>query len=499
MTKFCKDKQILRINAIKEKLLMFKNWQQSADWNQAVELLTWIQQNAIIIGTVLEADVCDYHSVIKELEQLCELAYQMSISLDSREEIYALEKEAEKIVRDLQKQLRGVIPKKEVLFLPYQPSMWDSLESVWLEADRDPAADCYVVPLPFYDVLADGSLGTLHDKSGDYPEDVSVTSYQDYSVEERHPHVIFFHNPYDGCNKVTRVPEQFFSSRLKKCTERLVYIPYFVSEGNGPSDHQCYMPGVLFADQVIVQPGSVYEKYCRVYTRTLKENGWEGALKIAEEKFLPLGSPKFDKLLHTDCETGKLPERWRKVILKADGSRKKIILYNLTMNVLLVNDEQELIKVGKVFEVFKAMREEAVLLWRPHPLLLSTINSVRPQLRDAYLKLVQQFKEEGYGIFDETPDPNLAMALSDAYYGDWSSLLVTYRVTGKPVRVQDVWGEEEKEFLQEILEADNARTEDDSAPDDGQDGREQTGSRVYHAVMGGLLDGKDSGNRNSGF
>ncbi|NBH14513.1 hypothetical protein D3Z36_10090 [Lachnospiraceae bacterium] len=485
MTKFCRNNQISRLNTIKEKLLIFEDRQKHVSKEQAVEILTWIQQNAIAIGTVLEADLCDYHSLVTELEQLCELAYQMSIVLDNYGGLRVLANKAKKVVGELYQGFKSVAAKKEVLFLPYQPSMWDSLESVWLEAQKDPAADVYVVPLPFYDVLPDGSLGLLHDKCADYPSNVPVTSYEAYSVEERHPDVIFFHNPYDGCNKVTRVPEQYYASRLKKCTEQLVYIPYFVSEGSGPSEHQCYMPGVLFADKVIVQPGSVCETYRRVYTRTLKENDWEGALKTAEEKFLPLGSPKFDKLFHTDCEIDKLPQSWQQVLLKPDKSRKKVVLYNLTMNVLLANNEQELIKVGKVFEAFKERREEAVLLWRPHPLLLSTIISVRPQLCDTYLKLVQQFKDEAYGIFDETPDPNLAMALSDAYYGDWSSLLVTYRATGKPAWLQNVWESEEREVLQEVLKMDQMQIKGEKAPGGGQARREQIGSRVYRAVMQG--------------
>ena len=63
---------------------------------------------------------------------------------------------------------------------------------------------------------------------------------------------------------------------------------------------------------------------------------------------------------------------------------------------------------------------------------------MRPDLRDAYLAIVEEYQQEGWGIYDDTPDPNLAMALSDAYYGDMSSLLTTYRATGKPILLQDV-------------------------------------------------------------
>ena len=122
-----------------------------------------------------------------------------------------------------------------------------------------------------------------------------------------------------------------------------------------------------------------------------------------------------------------------------DGSRKKIILYNLSISPLLENREQTLKKLDHVFQFFRERQEELVLLWRPHPLLIKTIESMVPWLRDAYMQRVRQFQEESWGIYDETQDPNLAMVLSDAYYGDSSSLVTTYRKTGKPILIQNVY------------------------------------------------------------
>ena len=299
--------------------------------------------------------------------------------------------------------------------------------------------DCYVVPIPFYDVLPDNSLGNIHYEGDRYPDYVPVTSYLKYSIEARRPDVIFFHNPYDEYNRVTRIPEQYYSKNLKKSTDMLVYVPYFVSEEDGPAEYQCYTSGVLFADRVIVQPGSIYKKYCRVYTNVVRHNGLEHTLIPAEQKFLPLGSPKFDKVLNMKYELEDLPEAWQKVIRKPDGSRKKILLYNLSISPMLENREQTLKKLDNVFQFFRERREELVLLWRPHPLLTKTIESMVPWLRDAYMQRVRQFQEEGWGIYDETPDPNLAMVLSDGYYGDMSSLVTTYRETGKPILLQDAY------------------------------------------------------------
>ena len=81
--------------------------------------------------------------------------------------------------------------------------------------------------------------------------------------------MIFIHNPYDEYNRVTRIHPFFYASNLKKYTEMLVYIPYFLLREIDPENkndleeikHFCMLPGVLYADRVIVQS----EKMRRCY------------------------------------------------------------------------------------------------------------------------------------------------------------------------------------------------------------------------------------------
>lgn len=406
---------------------------------EILDILAQMQELIISVGNTVESWEGAENEITPKLEEACELLYQVSCSLEKKEDRQRAIQSLVKLVDDIQNDVEKKIPVKlEVLFLPYQVSMWDSLESVWMAAKEDEGVDCYVVPIPFYDVGPDGSLGEKHYHGNCYPDYVPVVPYWKYSVEDRRPDIIFIHNPYDDTNLVTRVPEEYYARNLKKYTDMLVYIPYFVSEEGGPAEHQCYTPGVLYADRVVVQSGKIYEKYCRVYTEFLRRNGVEKRYVSAEKKFLPLGSPKFDKIKNTFCEIEDLPENWRKKILKPDGSRKKIIFYNLSIEPFLQNSEQIMQKIDNVFTFFKGRQEDTVMLWRPHPLLMKTIESMRPWLRNAYMQRINAFKEEGWGIYDDTPDPNLAMALSDGYYGDSSSLLTVYRETGKPILLQDV-------------------------------------------------------------
>ena len=90
-----------------------------------------------------------------------------------------------------------------------------------------------------------------------------------------------------------------------------------------------------------------------------------------------------------------------------------------------------------VFRIFYENKDEVALLWRPHPLIKNTVFSMRPQLWAEYEKLVKQYKEEGWGIYDDSSDMDRAVIISDAYYGDGSSVVQVYQKTGKPVMIQN--------------------------------------------------------------
>lgn len=116
--------------------------------------------------------------------------------------------------------------------------------------------------------------------------------------------------------------------------------------------------------------------------------------------------------------------------------RKPIVLYNTSIDAILTNKEQYLKKMRNVFEIFEG-RKDVTLLWRPHPLLYNTIKTMLPALQDEYVNLVKWYKECQIGIFDDTSDLNRALAISDAYYGDGSSLVELYGLLHKPILVQN--------------------------------------------------------------
>lgn len=241
---------------------------------------------------------------------------------------------------------------------------------------------------------------------------------------------------------MTSVDPRFYSTELKKRTDMLVYIPYFIISETDPDDQQavegmahfCTVSGVLNADKVIVQSEDMRKIYINVLT---KECG-EQTRRHWENTILGLGSPKFDKVQGTKRDDLKIPEEWLEIIRKPDGEWKKIILYNTSVSALLEHQEKMLEKMRSVFHVFMENKEEIALLWRPHPLIEATISSMRPQLWVEYQKIVDEYRADRWGIYDDSPELDRAIALCDGYYGDHSSLVQLCQDVGKPIMIQDV-------------------------------------------------------------
>lgn len=417
---------------------------EKKDVSTALTLLADCQDGAISLGNLIEVTEGEGFVTIPLLEEYCELAYQLHESLAGEEGAPA--GKAYKLLRNHLIRIRNSVRndikvRKEVVFLPYKASMWDSLESVWRAADADPDCDAYVIPIPYYDKNPDGSFREMHYEGNQYPKDVPVTWYKDYDFAASRPDMIFIHNPYDECNYVTSIHPDFYSGKLKAYTDKLVYIPYFIlSEPNLENEdslksmaHFCTVPGVINADQIIVQSEAMREAYIRILSKAYGED----TRALWAKKILGTGSPKVDKVLNTRKEDLDIPAEWQKIIQRPDGSWKKIILYNTSVSALLKNSEKMLVKMQDVFRVFKENRDDVALLWRPHPLIQATIESMRPQLWAEYVKLREQYRTEGWGIYDDSADMDRAIALSDAYYGDGSSLVQLCQKVGKPVMIQN--------------------------------------------------------------
>lgn len=416
---------------------------QLSDQNREVvmQLLSDCQEGAIQAGNLIEYTEGADAPSIQDIEKYCEICYQLyeeaaSEKAQNPSGVYRL---LQKMIAAVENSVRQTIPiRLEIAFFCYKASMSDSLESIYFAAKADPSCDAYFVPIPYYDRNPDGSLGQMHYEGAEcYPDTYELVDWKEYNVETRRPDIIYIINPYDDRNLVTSVHPGFYARRLKKLTDCLVYVPYFVHMET-PDVRTLVTPGVRCSNLTIVQSENIRRYYI---DRLLQESSAEEVtLRTAEEKIIALGSPKMDKIVNTGKEDYPLLEEWKTFMESADSDRK-IILYNLSifgaLNVTDEGGESYLKKLRSALQFFRN-RNDVTLWLRPHPLLGQSLYSMRPQLFEEYEEIIQEYKAAGWGVYDDTPDMNRAVAWADACYGDVSSIELLFEFLGKPVLIQNL-------------------------------------------------------------
>lgn len=371
------------------------------------------QQAAIAIGEALEEKVNEHAAAVGILEQYCEALFTCAQKDKMTEsDISSLDDYISRVKEELEAVEIGY----QVAFFPYKAAMWDSLESIWKAFAADDRCESVVVPIPYYEFLAQEQRWESHYELHEFPEYVPVRDIAKYSLDDEHPDLAFVHNPYDEFNYVTRIDERFFSKNLKNHAGRLIYVPYYITTGFISKEHT-YLPVYLNMDYMIAQS----EHF---------KSGCEGLPFY--DRILPLGSPKADRVIHMCRDGVEAPADWQE---KLNG--KKAVMLNTGIGCFLNYGALFFQKLRQVFEFFKN-REDVVLIWRPHPLLESTVKSMKPHLESAYREVMDDFFSNDIGIFDDTPDITRTVALTDAYIGESGSSVVNlYQVAGKPIFILD--------------------------------------------------------------
>lgn len=327
-----------------------------------------------------------------------------------------------------------------VLFLPYKYSMWDSFASIFDAAKEAENCETYVMPIPYYDKDQEGNFTEMHDESGSYPDAVGIISWQDNQVDEIDPDVIFIHNPYDGNNRVTSIHPKYYTNKLV-CKDRVViYVPYYVSYTED-KEVTVTMGGAEFYTDYVIAQSEQYKKFFEQLMDYYKKKDDEHNDLINSynngNKFIVLGNPKYDKIRSLNKYEYPLRDDWKEKLLDASGKQKFTMLLDTTIEVLTKGREKTLKKIEEVIDFFEKQKDFAVI-WRPHPLIKTTLRNMLPELVPEYKKLVDRCKNHDNCIFDDTNDMHTAIVWSDAFMGKYGSMIELYRVTKKPTIMLEI-------------------------------------------------------------
>lgn len=386
---------------------------ETVDINVLGECVQTAQNIAVEMGTLIEECEGLGHITVSHLEEYCEVVYsifeaaQEAACISAVEAKTKLETSLDIIRNSVQSDIKI---KKLIVFLPYKVSMWDSLETIWKAANEDPACEALVIPIPYYKKNPNGDPIEMIYEGDLYPDTVPIVNYKEFEYEKERPDVIYVHNPYDDGNTLTSVLPFFYSENLKKFTDCLVYVPYYATSG-GSGEHMAYLNSYMIFDYIVIQSEAAKVHFHPVVPR---------------EKLLPLGSPKFDSVIQKCRNPKEIPAEWQE---KIEG--KKVYFYNTSIAGALHKTSFYWDKMEYVFDTFKR-HPEVCLIWRPHPLLETTLDGMRPEYKARYERIRDKYIEEDFGIYDTTPSIEDTIALCDVYVGDsGTSVTSLFGVSGK--------------------------------------------------------------------
>lgn len=392
-----------------------------------------VQQLAMDLGVYMEAFKGEGYDIVHELEQLCEDLYELTQTGGD---------EAKNRVLDQFVNIKDItLRRREVLFLPFKGEYWDSMKTLYEAFSDDKDTDVYVVPIPYYYKDYKKQLINMQFDTSVYPSYIEITNYEEYDYALRHPDMIVINNPYDEWNEETSLPPFFYSDKLLKYTDRLIYIPWFktydFTRANEREfinmDYYCTVPGVINADTVLLQSETIRETYIDKLVEFAGEETrglWEDKLMVGDshEAYALLGITKVDKELSEDGSDE--PEREQK---------RKTLLYYLNYSDLIYYGDKAVDKIGNVLETFCGNKDSL-----DYVILESELNEnlLIKENKGLYYRIKETIDEACSRmpikvLSEKDMDLQSLVDSCTAYYGDGGHLAHMFRNAGKPVMIQN--------------------------------------------------------------
>lgn len=395
-------------------------------------LLPECQQLSVDLGTLIEnvkgEESESARLVVDEIQRYCDALFEVYNLLTNKkyselvlEKINAIEahiNSIEKVVTE------RIINREEILILTIGPKEWQGFEKLYDKLVKEDDADIYVVPLPvlfkdyFGQIIASDEELIYNTHFEDYPDNVKLSLWTDYNLGLHHPDRIYIQSPYDGENPCLTIPPQYYAKELRNYTDRLIYIPPYKTDEFGEKDytdlcnlkHYVTAPGVIYADEVIVQSDNIKEQYVNkliAFAGDETKAVWEDKLKIKD-----------------GC--------------KADEPKKnrKKLFYLIGLNELSeVKDIIENIK--NRLEIFKKSKEAIDISVGLYPPDINTWNRVDLRLTKTLLDMLSTYGYEYIMVEPDISEVENIVKEHDAYYGSASPLVTIFTYNKKPVMIAD--------------------------------------------------------------
>lgn len=421
------------------------------------DVLAQCQELAVYIGESLEQRAVDCSEIIPVLEKYCDLVfkeYQLLESADSAKidvavgGIDAMESELDHVDK---KGIKEIQEKKEVVFLCYRVKDWAYYHSLWEEYKSSKDVCVTVIPVPYYYKDYDGNAikeNMICETEG-YPEEVILSSYDEYDFEQRHPDMIICPFPYDEYHIGMILHPFFFMKNLYIYTDNLVMMPPFVLREVTPEDYKSRYslrlfldnPGFIYADTIVAQS----EEMKKVYIELLEE-----FIKNEEKRCAdPSEMDAIRDVLDWDKKIIglKSPENEENQSAKDEKRDEKTIAIAITGSMLLEFGIEGLDKAKSAVNI--ALGYDGLhVIWVEDPYAYQILRNRKRDVWRAYQEYEKELSQKDWVTVDTSHDWRKTSHDADMIYGNGSRLMNECRLQKKPVMLENPWVrvEENKEY-----------------------------------------------------
>lgn len=289
-----------------------------------------------------------------------------------------------------------------IAFLPYKRSMWNSMQSVFEECKAS-GIDAHCYPIPYYRMKQNRQIDYID-------SDFELFGEMAEPIEELHrADYVAIHYQYENNNLVTNMLPEYFTKALKeRYHAKVVYLPYGIY---GVQQRYSLQPGCRDVDYAFVESSDAEQLFISAWR--LKGIDFEG-------RCWGFGSPKLDIAARI---TKQIPDEWGDAL--AD---KRVVLICNSLGPYLANPFGRIEKYRS--NIAEQIAQGSAVIFRLHPLLRTTIRSMRPDTAGAFADLLEWAKLIG-AIVDESEDLERAMSAADYLISDPSSVVPMWVKTGK--------------------------------------------------------------------
>ena len=173
----------------------------------------------------------------------------------------------------------------KMLFVVSTPAKWEYIRALYEEAlgNADVRADVVVAPyfeLDGMEKFGYSTLGSPIDVSKVFADELGIEIADSYDLSEEKPDIIITTEGYDGWNTARDIPDIWKIRNVVKNCNHLVYVQPFVTDdfdeadfaANRMAEDYAYIPGVMLADEVMVNSDAQKQAIIRAVSRKTNDD-----------------------------------------------------------------------------------------------------------------------------------------------------------------------------------------------------------------------------------